>query len=67
MSIIIGKIQEIMEDKAAEEIIEVVVMMKVGIGLEKGNFPETMTAIELEVQAIVGQGQDLEQVQTGIE
>ena len=31
------------------------------------NFPETMTAIELGVQATVGQGQDLEPVQIGIE
>ena len=50
--IILGKIQEIMEDKAAEEsmeviIIEVVVMVEVGIGLERGLFSETMTVIEL--------------------
>ena len=70
--IIIGKIQEIMEDKAVEEgieviIIEVIAMIEVGIGLEKGNFAETMTAIELGVQAIGAQGQDLEPVQAGIE
>ena len=62
-----------MEDKTTEEsieiiIIEVVAMIEVGIGLEKGHFPETMTAVELGgVQAVVGKGQDLEQVQTGIE
>ena len=49
---IIGKIQEIMEDKTAEEsikviIIEVVAMIEVGIGLEKGHFSETMTTIEI--------------------
>ena len=70
--IIIGKIQEIMEDKAAEKsieviIIDVVVMMEIGLGLEEGHFPESMTAIELEVQTTVGQGQDLEQLQTWIE
>ena len=70
--IIIGKIQVIMEDKAAEEsievtVIEMIVMIEVGTGLEKGHFPGTMTVIELEVQAIVDYSQDLEQVQTGIE
>ena len=44
-----------------------IVMIEVGIGLEKGHFPEIMTIIELGVQAIVDQGQDLEQVQTGKE
>ena len=70
--IIIGNIQEIMEDKAVEEsieviIIEVIATIEVGIGLENVHFPETMTAIELGVQATVGQGQDLEPVQIGIE
>ena len=70
--IILGKIQDIMEDKAVEEsieviIIEVVVMIEVGIGLEKGHFLETMTVIELGVKAIVDQGRDLELVQRGIE
>ena len=50
--IILGKTQEIMEDKAAEEsigvtVIEVIVMTEVEIGLKKGHFPEIMTAIEL--------------------
>ena len=31
--------------------------------LEKGHFPETLVTIEIEVQAIVGPGQDQEQVQ----
>ena len=70
--IIIGKIQEIMEDKAAEEsievtVIEMIVMIEVGIGLEKGHLPGTVTVIELGAQAIVDIAQDLEQVQTGIE
>ena len=61
-----------MADKTAEENIEItvigmIVMTEVGIGLEKGWFPEIMAVIELGVQAIVDQGQDLEQVQTGIE
>ena len=42
-------------------------MIEVGIGLEKGHFLESMAVIGLGVQAIVDQGQDLEQVQTGIE
>ena len=42
-------------------------MTEVGIGLEKGCFPEIMAVIELGEQAIVDQGQDLEQVQIGIE
>ena len=70
--VISGKIQEIMADKTAEENIEItvigmIVMSEVGIGLEKGHFPEIMAVIELGVQVIVDQGQDLEQVQTGIE
>ena len=69
--IILGKIQVIMEDKTVEEsievtVIEVIVMIKVGIGLEKGHSPQIMTVIELGVQVIVVQGQDLELVQTGI-
>ena len=65
--IILGKIQEIMEDKTAEESIEMKVMTEVGIGVEKYCFPGILAVTELGVQAIVGQGQDLEQVQTGIE
>ena len=52
---IIGKIQEIMEDKTVGEsiaitLIEMTIMIEVGIGLEKGHFPGTMTVIELGVQ-----------------
>ena len=70
--IISGKIQSIMADKTGEENIEISVigmifMTEVGIGLEKGCFPEIMAVIELGVQAIVDQGQDIEQVQTGRE
>ena len=42
-------------------------MMEAGTGLEKGHFPEIVAIIELEVQAIVGPGQDPEQVKRGIE
>ena len=60
-----------MADKTVENIeitvIGMIVMTEVGIGLEKGCFPEIMTVIEIGVQAIVDQVQDLEQVQTGIE
>ena len=56
-----------MADKRAVENIGITVieMIEVGIGPEKGRFPEIMTVIG--VQAVVDQGQDLEQVQTGIE
>ena len=50
-----------MTDKIADESIEIITGMKVmteaGMGLEKGHFPEATAAIEIEVQAIVGQGQ----------
>ena len=67
-----GKVQEIIEDKTVEESIgirhiEMRIMIEVGKGLEKGHFPETMTVIELGVQAIVDWGQDLEPVQIEIE
>ena len=39
------------------------VMIEAGIGPEKGCFPEAITTIEIGVQAIVGPGQDEEQVQ----
>ena len=38
-------------------------MAEAGTGLEKGHFPEAITAIEIEVQAIVGPGQDQDPVQ----
>ena len=48
--------------------IEMTVMTETGTGLEKGHFPENIaTVLEIEVQAIVGPGQDQEQVQIGIE
>ena len=58
-----------MTDKIAEESIEIITEMKVmaeaemGTGLEKDHFPETLVVIEIGVQAIVGSGQDEEQVQ----
>ena len=58
-------------DRIVEESIEIITEMKVmitgGTGLEKGYFPEAITTIEIRVQAIVGPGQDQEQVQIGIE
>ena len=56
--IILEEIQEIMEDKLAEEntettIIGMKVMIDAGTGLEKGHVPEVMTVIEPGVQAIV--------------
>ena len=51
-----------MTDKIAEESTEIITGMKViteaGAGLEKGHFPEAITAKEIRVQAIVGPGQD---------
>ena len=43
------------------------VKTEAGTGPEKGHFPEIMTITELEVQAIVDQGQDMELAQIGIE
>ena len=42
------------------------VMIEAGRSLEKGHFPEVIT-IGIGVQAILGPGQDQEQVQIGIE
>ena len=41
-------------------------MIEPGTGLERDHFPETITTIEIGVQATVGPGQDPGQVQTGI-
>ena len=38
-------------------------MTEAGTGLKKGHLPETITTIEIGVQAIVGPGQDQEPVQ----
>ena len=61
---------EIMVDKTVGERTEtstkMIVMVEVGTGPERGNFPEIMAMIELEVQAIVDPGQDPELVQIGI-
>ena len=59
-------------DKTAEEstrtiIIEILVIIEIGISLERDDFQEIMAVIELEVQAIVDQGQDPEPVPIGIE
>ena len=43
--------------------IEMTVMTEAGTGVEKGHFPETIVTTEIGVQAIVGPGQDQEQVQ----
>ena len=60
----------IMVDKTVEGNIDVAIEMKVmteaRTGLEKGHFPEFMAIVELEVQATVDPGQDLELAQIGI-
>ena len=69
--VISKKILEDTIEKTAEGsvvmiMIEVVDISEVGIGLERDHFQVTMAVIEIEVQAIVDQGQDLEQVPIGI-
>ena len=61
-----------MEDKAAEGsiemiIIDVMVTIEIGIDQEIGCSQEIIVVIELEVQAVVGLGQDPEPVLIGIE
>ena len=61
-----------MEDKIAEGSIEmtvigVMVTIEVGIDQERGHSQEVIVVTELEVQATVGLGQDLELVLIGIE
>ena len=48
-------------------VIDVVVMIEVGIDQERGHSQEFIVAIELEVQAVVGLGQDPEPVLIGTE
>ena len=59
-----------MTDRIVEErigtITEMTDMIEAGTDLEKDHFSETITTIEIRVQAKVGPGQDLEQVQTEI-
>ena len=55
-----------MTEERIGTITEMTGMIEAGPGLEKGHFPETVTTIEIGVQAVVGPGQDLEQVQTEI-
>ena len=56
-----------MTDRIVEESIEIITEMKpmieAGTGLEKSHFPEAITTIEIGIQAIVGPGQEQEQVQ----
>ena len=55
-------------EESIETVIEITVMTEVGTGPEKDCFPEIIaTMLETEVQALVGPGQDQEQVQIGIE
>ena len=61
-----------MEDKIAEGSIEMTVIgmmvtMEVGIDQERGHSQEVIVVTELEMQATVGLGQDLELVLIGIE
>ena len=58
-------------DKTAVEsigtiIIEIVVIIEAGIGLEKDHFQEIMAVTEIEVQAIVDQGQNPQPEPIGI-
>ena len=69
--VILEEMQGAMVNKTVEEnietAIEMTVMTEAGRGLEKGHFPEMMVITELEVQAIVDPGQDLELAEIGIE
>ena len=49
-------------EESIETIIEMTAMIEAGAGLEKGHFPEAITTIKIGVQAIVGPGQDQQQV-----
>ena len=62
-TVIFEETLEGMEDKIIEEdieMIEITIIIKAGIGQEKGHFQEIMVTVELGVQVTVGQGQDLE-------
>ena len=50
-------------EESIETIIEMTVMIEAGTGLEIGYFPEAIITKEIGVHAIVGPGQDPEQVQ----
>ena len=55
-------------EESIETVIEMTVMTEAGSGPEKGHFFRNMATMqETEVQAVVGPGQDQEQVQTRIE
>ena len=54
-------------EESTETTTEMTVMVEVGTGPEIGHFPDIMTIIELEAQAIVDPGQDPELVKIGIE
>ena len=61
-----------MEDKTAEGnigmiVIDVMVTIEVGIDQEIGHSQEFIAVIELEMQAVVGLGQDPEPLLIGIE
>ena len=68
--VVFGIILEDTIDKTVGEsieiiIIEIVVIIETGIGLDRDHFQEIMVVIELGVQVIVDQGQDLEPVPIG--
>ena len=58
-----------MEDRIVEniEVIDVVIMIEIEIGQEKGHIQEIIVVIEIGVPVTVGQDQDLELVQTETE
>ena len=59
-------VDKIVEGNIEMIIIEVVVIIEVGIGLERDRSYKTIAITELEIQATVDQGQDQEPVLTGI-
>ena len=62
-----GTLTDRIVEENIETITEMTVMIEAGTGLGKGNFPEAITTIGICVQAIVGPGQDQEQIQIKIE
>ena len=70
--IVFKMILGVMEDKTAEENIKMIIIgamvtIEVGIDQDRGHSQEVIAVIEPEVQAVVGQGQDLEPIPIRIE
>ena len=58
-----GDLRDRIVEENIETITEMTVMIEAKTGLWKGHFQEAVTTIEIGVQAIVGPGEDQEQIQ----